>query len=91
MIKKLAQECPGCGGRLSVKRLACEGCETAVEGTFKLPVLAALSPEEQEYILHFIKASGSLKEMAAISGKSYPSVRNYLDEIIEKIKTLEKQ
>jgi hypothetical protein len=45
-----------------------------------------LPPEEQEFILEFIKASGSLKEMAAILKVSYPTVRNRLDEIIEKLK-----
>ena len=34
----------------------------------------------------FIRASGSLKEMAAILGVSYPTVRNRLDEIIGKLK-----
>jgi hypothetical protein len=49
-------------------------------------VLVGLPPEEQEFILEFIKASGSLKEMAGILKVSYPTVRNRLDEIIEKLK-----
>jgi hypothetical protein len=69
-----------------VKRLRCDKCETEVEGLYPLPVLVGLPPEEQEFILEFIKASGSLKEMAAILKVSYPTVRNRLDEIIEKLK-----
>lgn len=69
-----------------MKRLRCDGCETEVDGTYPLPPLASLTPDDQEFILEFIKASGSLKEMAGILGVSYPTVRNRLDEVIEKLK-----
>jgi hypothetical protein len=69
-----------------VKRLWCDRCETEVEGLYPLPVLVGLPQEDQEFILQFIKASGSLKEMAGILQVSYPTVRNRLDEIIEKLK-----
>ena len=77
--------CPSCNGRLSVKRLRCDHCETEVEGQYALPALASLSQEDQEFVIAFIKASGSLKEMAAILKVSYPTVRNRLDEMIEKL------
>ncbi len=69
-----------------MKRLRCEACETEVEGLFALPALASLGPDDQEFIVEFIKASGSLKEMAVLLGVSYPTVRNRLDEVIEKLK-----
>jgi len=72
-----------------VKRLRCEACETEVEGLYPLPPLASLALDDQEFIQEFIKTSGSLKEMAAILGVSYPTVRNRLDEIIEKLKRSE--
>jgi hypothetical protein len=53
---------------------------------FDMPRLAKLSTEEQDFILQFIKVSGSLKEMAKLLKLSYPTVRNRLDEIIERIK-----
>ena len=37
-------------------------------------------------MLQFVKASGSLKEMATLLGVSYPTVRNRLDDIIETLK-----
>lgn len=40
--------------------------------------------------MEFIKSSGSLKDMAKEMGISYPTVRNLLDDLIEKIKQLEK-
>jgi len=88
-MKRLPTSCPSCDGRLSVKRLRCDHCETEVEGQYALPALASVSQEDQEFILEFIKASGSLKEMADILKVSYPTVRNRLDEIIAKLKLSE--
>jgi hypothetical protein len=85
-VKQLPTTCPSCGGRLAVKRLRCERCETEVEGSYNLPALGSLSPEDQEFVGDFVKASGSLKEMASLLSVSYPTVRNRLDDIIEKLK-----
>jgi hypothetical protein len=52
---------------------------------YPLPVLARLSTEEQDFILRFVKSSGSLKDMAKQLSLSYPTVRNLLDDIIKKI------
>lgn len=84
-MKHLPTICPSCQSLLAVKRLCCEHCGTDVEGLYPLPVLAALSQEDQEFILHFVKASGSLKEMAALLKVSYPTVRNRLDEVISRL------
>jgi len=73
-----------------VKRLRCAKCETEVDGLYALPGLASLSQEDQEFVVEFIKASGSLKAMASLLEVSYPTVRNRLDEIISKLKPDEK-
>jgi hypothetical protein len=88
-MKRLPTSCPSCGGTLAVKRMHCESCETEVEGLYPLPVLAGLSAEDQEFIIEFIKASGSLKDMASLLCVSYPTVRNRLDDIISKVKRSE--
>jgi hypothetical protein len=85
-MKKLPIICPACGDKLSIKRLSCDKCQTSIEGDFQLPPLARLGQEDQNFLVEFIKASGSLKEMAAMLGLSYPTVRNMLDEIIRHIK-----
>jgi hypothetical protein len=84
-MNRLPTSCPSCGGNLAVRRLCCDKCETAVEGLFSLPPLAGLAPDDEKFILEFIKASGSLKDMATLLGISYPTVRNRLDEIIGKL------
>lgn len=90
-MKKLPLHCPSCNERLKVKSLMCDSCGTTVEGIYTLPVLASLPEEEQRFILAFVKNSGSLKDMSKIMNLSYPTVRNLLDEIIDKIKNLENQ
>ena len=69
--------------------MRCDGCDTEVEGIYELPPLAGLLVEDRDFVLQFIKVSGSLKEMAKLLGVSYPTVRNRLDEIIDKLKDTE--
>lgn len=81
--------CPSCSKQLKVKSLKCENCQTEVIGNYELPVLAKLSNDEQSFILKFVKHSGSLKEMSSELNLSYPTVRNLLNDIIEKIQSYE--
>ena len=84
-IVMLPCNCPGCYSQLKVKSLKCETCQTEVSGQYELPVLARLSPDDQQFVLQFVKCSGSLKDMAKFLNLSYPTVRNLLDDIIERI------
>jgi hypothetical protein len=59
-----------------------------VSGNFPLPVLLQLPADEQSFILQFFLSGGSLKEMASQTGVSYPTMRNRVDDLIEKIKQL---
>lgn len=88
MKPKLPVICPSCESKLSVTELSCPECSTKVTGAYILPLLLQIPEEEQQFILDFFLSSGSLKEMANQMGKSYPTVRNKLDDIIEKIKNL---
>jgi hypothetical protein len=71
--------------------LKCESCQTEVSGLYELPVLLRLSEEELQFILRFVKNSGSLKDMSAELKLSYPTVRNMLNEIIQKIQNYEEK
>jgi hypothetical protein len=85
MDKKVPKKCPSCDDPLKITELHCNSCETKISGSFALPVLACLEESEQQLIVDFVKCSGSLKEMAKIMNLSYPTVRNMLDELIQKI------
>lgn len=82
--------CPSCQKQLNVTCLKCDHCSTEVKGSFELPLLARLSEADQQFILRFVKSSGSLKEMAAQLKLSYPTVRNLLNDVIQKIDTYER-
>lgn len=82
--------CPSCHEQLHVKSLLCAKCHTEVIGIYPLPELMLLSPDEQLFILQFIKCSGSLKDIASLRKLSYPTVRNMLNDIIEKLNSYEK-
>jgi hypothetical protein len=84
-MKKFPNICPSCYTKLDVSKLTCSSCYTEVSGKFTLPIWTQLSLEEQDFVLQFLLNSGSLKEMANQLGKSYPTVRNKLDDLIDKL------
>lgn len=88
-MKQLPVQCPSCQTPLKVHRLTCPACDTKVEGSFDLDVFSYLRPDEQAFVLSFVKKSGSLKQMAAELRLSYPSVRNMLDAVIGRIAEIE--
>ena len=49
--------------------------------------LHRLSAEDQEFVLNFVLASGSLKEVAERYGVSYPTLRGRLDRLIKRLQT----
>lgn len=88
-MKRIPTLCPACDEQLQIRSLGCPACGTAVTGDFALPPLLRLPHAEQEFVLEFVRNSGSLKEMARKMGISYPTVRNRLDEIIAHLRTAE--
>lgn len=50
------------------------------------PWMADLEEQDLTFVKRFLLASGSLKEIAAQYGVSYPTVRLRLDRLIQKIK-----
>ncbi len=77
--------CPACHSPLKVRSLGCPACGTEVTGTFGMPLLASLDEADRDFVLRFVRCSGSLKRMAAEMNLSYPTVRNMLDGVIEKL------
>ena len=88
MQKRMPRQCPSCGEVLTIKTMQCEGCDTRIEGLYDLPLIMRLPDEDVRFVEDFVLCSGSLKEMAKTMGLSYPSVRNRLDDIIERMNNL---
>ena len=82
---KAAQACPACGDALQIERLGCASCGTRVEGTFRPPRLARLSPYSQRLVEQLVLSSGSLKAVAKNVGVSYPTIRKRIDALIAEL------
>lgn len=82
---KLPIFCPSCENTLEVSQLRCNKCLTEINGHYALPLFLQLSREEQDFVMEFFLASGSIKEMAKQAGNSYPTMRNKMDDMISRI------
>ena len=61
----------------------------AIEGAFDLPPLAKLPMEDQVFVAAFVRSHGSIKQMEQLFGISYPTVKNRLNRIGEKLSFVE--
>ncbi|KPL83933.1 hypothetical protein SE15_01600 [Thermanaerothrix daxensis] len=78
------ERCPVCRSELVVTRLHCPNCQTTIEGSF-YPTsnpFAALTPEQIQFLLTFIRCEGRFTRMEEELNLSYPTLRNRLNEVI---------
>ncbi|HKW69041.1 MAG TPA: DUF2089 domain-containing protein [Candidatus Dormibacteraeota bacterium] len=68
------------GRPIAVERVRLDG-GTVLEGSWDLPQLARLSPEDQIFVTAFVRSHGSIKEMERVFGVSYPTVKSRLNRI----------
>lgn len=82
-----SSKCPFCGGELLVTRMHCHQCDTTIEGQFmpESGPLAALTKEQQEFVMAFIRCEGRFTRLEEELKMSYPTLRNRLNEIIRKL------
>jgi hypothetical protein len=66
---------------LVVERVRLVDRDIAIEGAFELPQLARLASDDQVFVAAFVKSHGSIKEMEAVFGVSYPTVKARLNRI----------
>jgi hypothetical protein len=52
------------------------------------PPLRLLSDDDLEFVQRFVLASGSLKDLAAEYGVSYPTIRARLDSLLERLRAV---
>jgi hypothetical protein len=77
------------GSPLTVERVRLAGRDLAIEGSFDLPPLARLVQEDQLFVTAFLRCHGSIKEMEALFGISYPTVKNRLNRIAAQLDYVE--
>lgn len=75
-------KCPICGDDLTVTRLHCRNCDSALEGHFNLGRFYLLSAEQLHFVETFIKNEGKITRVEEELGLSYPTVRSRLNDVI---------
>ncbi|KAF0244008.1 MAG: hypothetical protein FD180_2897 [Planctomycetota bacterium] len=73
--------CASCSRPMTIAKMVCEPCNLSLEGTFQIPPLASLTPEDQLFVSAFVRHHGSLKKMEELFDISYPTVKNRLNAI----------
>ncbi len=81
-MPEMLTRCPVCGGELRVLRLRCVACDSELAGSFSLGKLFRLTPEQLRFVEVFVKNEGTIKDVEAELGVSYPTVRARLREVI---------
>lgn len=77
------------GESITVEKVRIKKNGITIEGEFELPPLAHLTLEEQIFVAAFIKTQGSIKDMEDLFGISYPTVKNRLNKLTEKLDFIE--
>ncbi len=77
--------CPACLGEYETTRLTCKKCGSELTGKFSGCSFCHLSTEEADFVLAFLKCGGSIKEMERYLSISYPTVKNKLNQITQKL------
>ena len=81
-MSRLISKCPCCNGTLQISMLKCNDCGTEVKNNFELSAFDALSSDQYNFLIEFIKKRGNLKEVQANLGISYLTARNKLDDLL---------
>lgn len=85
MVHDVIATCPVCSGELTIARLHCRSCGTALEGEFGVGRFGRLDHEQMSLLESFLRSRGNLKEMERELGISYPTVRGRVDALIRSL------
>lgn len=85
MARDVISTCPVCSSELSITRLQCRGCGTAIEGDFNVGRFGRLSREQLTLLESFLRARGNLKELERELKVSYPTVRVRIDALVKSL------
>jgi hypothetical protein len=85
MVHDVIATCPVCSGELTIARLHCRDCGTALEGEFGVGRFGRLDREQMSLLESFLRSRGNLKEMERELGISYPTVRGRVDALIRSL------
>ena len=84
-MNPMLDKCPICKSELAVTRLYCAQCDTTIEGHFHADIspFAALSDEQMQFLLTFVRCEGRFNRMEEEMSLSYPTLRNRFNDILK--------
>jgi hypothetical protein len=82
VVHDVIATCPVCSDELTITRLHCRSCGTALEGEFGVGRFGRLDREQMRLLESFLRSRGNLKEMERELGISYPTVRGRVDALV---------
>jgi len=82
MSRDVISTCPVCSNELSITRLVCQGCGTAIEGDFNVGRFGRLNREQLALLESFLRARGNAKELERELKVSYPTVRARIEALV---------
>ena len=82
MVHDVIATCPVCADELTITRLHCRSCGTALEGEFGVGRFGRLDREQMRLLESFLRSRGNLKEMERELGISYPTVRGRVEALV---------
>ena len=83
MARDVISTCPVCSSELSITRLQCRGCGTAIEGDFNVGRFGRLSREQLALLESFLRARGNAKELERELKVAYPTVRARIEALVK--------
>ena len=84
-MRKVLEQCPTCGGELTVTGLHCRSCHTRIESEYSTCRFCRLTQESLDFIEIFVKNRGNIREMERELEISYPTVRSRLNDVIKEL------
>jgi hypothetical protein len=82
---KIVKNCPVCGVEMVVKQLHCPSCKTDITGTFSTSMSNPFDEEEWKFVIEFLICEGNLKCLAERINLSYPTLKNKLMKIKQRL------
>ncbi len=77
--------CAHCAQPMTITQVECVSCNITMRGEFEVGPLGQLPPEDQVFVQAFVRQHGSIKKMESLFRISYPTVKNRLNAIADRL------
>jgi len=78
-------KCPVCAGGLEITAVACAVCQLEIKGSVRSHWLIGLDSDQLDFLLTFVRCRGVIRDIEAILGVSYPTVRSRIDQLVDAV------